>query len=105
MAVLSQNPYAMGYQTMWAAIQATAPKKETKIEKKVLLDPAWIDAENIESEDYCKLLCTINKIEQIATVGRLNRLVRIHRLFIIESHQPDEDVKNIFIWKLMAFYE
>ena len=52
LGVLSQNPYAMGYQTMWAAIQATAPKKEVKIEKKVLLDPAWIDAENIESEDY-----------------------------------------------------
>ena len=52
LGVLSQNPYAMGYQTMWAAIQTTAPKKEVKIEKKVLLDPAWIDAENIESEDY-----------------------------------------------------
>ena len=26
----------------------------------------------------------------------MNRLVRIHRLFIIESHQPDDDVKNIF---------
>ena len=34
----------------------------------------------------------------------MNRLVRIHRLFIIESHQPDEDVKNIFIG-LMAFLE
>ena len=48
--------YAMGYQTMWAAIQATAPKKEVKIEKKVLLDPAWIDAENIESEDYANYI-------------------------------------------------
>lgn len=37
LGVLSQNPYAMGYQTMWAAIQSTAPKKETKIEKKFYL--------------------------------------------------------------------
>ena len=41
---------------MWAAIQATAPKKEVKIEKKVLLDPAWIDAELIESEDYANYI-------------------------------------------------
>ena len=56
LGVLSQNPYAMGYQTMWAAIQSTAPKKETKIEKKVLLDPAWIDAENLGSEDYANYI-------------------------------------------------
>ena len=54
LGVLSQNPYAMGYQTMWAAIQSTAPKKETKIDKKVLLDPVWIDAENIKSEDITR---------------------------------------------------
>ena len=56
LGVLSQNPYAMGYQTMWAAIQSTAPKKETKIEKQVLLDPAWIDAENLGSEDYANYM-------------------------------------------------
>lgn len=56
LGVLSQNPYAMGYQTMWAAIQSTAPKKETKIEKKVLLDPAWIDAENLGNEDYANYI-------------------------------------------------
>ena len=56
LGVLSQNPYAMGYQTMWAAIQSTAPKKETKIDKKVLLDPVWIDAENIKSEDIANYL-------------------------------------------------
>ena len=56
LGVLSQNLYAMGYQTMWAAIQATVPKKKVKIEKKVLLDPAWIDAENIESEDYANYI-------------------------------------------------
>ena len=56
LGVLSQNPYAMGYQTMCAAIQSTAPKKETKIEKKVLLDPAWIDAENLGSEDYANYI-------------------------------------------------
>lgn len=56
LGILSQNPYAMGYQTMWAAIQSTAPKKEVMIDKKVLLDPAWIDAENLESEDYANYL-------------------------------------------------
>ncbi len=56
LGILSQNPYAMGYQTMWAAIQSTAPKKEVQIEKKVLLDPAWIDAENLESGDYANYL-------------------------------------------------
>ena len=56
LGILSQNPYAMGYQTMWAAIQSTAPKKEVPIDKKVLLDPAWIDAENLESEDYANYL-------------------------------------------------
>lgn len=56
LGILSQNPYAMGYQTMWAAIQSTAPKKEVTIDKKVLLDPAWIDAENLESEDYANYL-------------------------------------------------
>ena len=56
LGVLSQNPYAMGYQTMWAAIQSTAPKKDTKIDKKVLLDPVWIDAENIKSEDIANYL-------------------------------------------------
>lgn len=56
LGILSQNPYAMGYQTMWAAIQSTAPKKEVTIDKKVLLDPAWIDAENLGSEDYANYL-------------------------------------------------
>ena len=31
-------------------------KKETKIDKKVLLDPIWIDAENIKSEDIANYL-------------------------------------------------
>ena len=48
LGALSQNPYAMGYQTMWAAIQSTAPRKEVKIEKTQLLDPAWIDADSLE---------------------------------------------------------
>lgn len=56
LGTLSQNPYAMGYQTMWAAIQSTAPSKEVEIEKKVLLDPAWIDADNIANENYSNYL-------------------------------------------------
>lgn len=41
---VSQQPYAMGYQTIWAAVETTAPKKSVVIEKNVLSNPAWIDA-------------------------------------------------------------
>ena len=46
--VVSQQPYAMGYQTIWTALQTTAPKKSVDIEKNLRIDPAWIDASNID---------------------------------------------------------
>lgn len=56
--VISQQPYAMGYQTMWTAIQATAPKKKVKIQKRVLLDPAWIDVKNLDNPEYGSYIYT-----------------------------------------------
>lgn len=48
---VSQQSYAMGYQTIWAAVETTAPKKSVTIEKELLLNPAWIDAENLDDPD------------------------------------------------------
>lgn len=50
--VVSQQPYAMGYQTMWTAIMATAPRKLTEIERTVLISPAWIDADGLDDPEY-----------------------------------------------------
>lgn len=50
--VVSQQPYAMGYQTMYAAILATAPQKSVSIEKTAFIEPAWIDAANLENPSY-----------------------------------------------------
>ena len=41
---LSLIHISMGYQTIWAAVETTAPKKSVVIEKNVLSNPAWIDA-------------------------------------------------------------
>lgn len=56
--VVSQQPYAMGYQTVWTALEATAPRKKVKIQKRVLLDPAWIDIDNLEDPDYSAYIYT-----------------------------------------------
>lgn len=49
---VSQMPYAIGYQTIWTAMQATAPKKSVSIERSVRIEPAWIDAESLENPAY-----------------------------------------------------
>lgn len=49
--VVSQNPYAMGYQTIWAAVMSTA-EPEVEIEKNVLIEPAWIDINNLDDPAY-----------------------------------------------------
>ena len=49
---VSQQPYAIGYQTIWAAVETTAPKKSVVIEKNVLSNPAWIDADCLDNPDY-----------------------------------------------------
>lgn len=50
--VVSQQPFAMGYQTIWTALQATAPRKQVEIKKNILIEPAWIDASNLDNPNY-----------------------------------------------------
>ncbi|MDO4519120.1 MAG: substrate-binding domain-containing protein [Eubacteriales bacterium] len=47
---VSQNPYAIGYQTMLAAL-AMASETECNVEQTVLLEPKWLDAGNVENPD------------------------------------------------------
>lgn len=54
--VVSQSPYAIGYQTMWTALQTTAPKKSVEIEKNVLLNPTWVDAGNLDDPEIAEYL-------------------------------------------------
>ena len=54
----AEQPYAMGYQTIWAAVETTAPKKSVVIEKNVLSNPAWIDADCLDDPDYSGYLYT-----------------------------------------------
>ena len=55
---VSQQPYAMGYQTIWTAAETTAPKKSVTIEKNLLLNPAWIDSESVDDSDSSAYLYT-----------------------------------------------
>ena len=55
---VSQQPYAMGYQTIWAAAETTAPRKSVKIEKNVLINPAWIDASTLDDPESSAYLYT-----------------------------------------------
>ena len=52
LGTVSQDPYAIGYQTIIAAAQtmSTDAQKAEKVEKNVLLEPKWIDASNIGDE-------------------------------------------------------
>ena len=54
--VVSQQPYAMGYQTIWTALMSTAPKKSVEIKRNLRLDPAWIDVSNIDDPSYSSYL-------------------------------------------------
>ena len=54
--VVSQQPYAMGYQTIWTALLTTAPKKSVEIKRNVRIDPAWIDSSNIDDPTYSSYL-------------------------------------------------
>lgn len=55
---VSQQSYAMGYQTIWTASETTAPKKSVTIEKNLLLNPAWIDSESVDDPDSSAYLYT-----------------------------------------------
>ena len=52
--IVSQDPYEIGYQTLLTAAQATDPEFENdgSVEKTVLLEPAWIDASNLDDPRY-----------------------------------------------------
>ena len=47
--IVSQNPYAIGYQTVWAAVRADTVSAE-ELPGRFLLPPMWIDASNIDDE-------------------------------------------------------
>ena len=52
---LSQNAYAMGYQTILAAVQLTGVEGTSAVEPEIFLEPVWIDADNMddpENADY-----------------------------------------------------
>ena len=55
---VSQQSYAMGYQTIWTAAETTAPKKSVTIEKNLLLNPAWIDSESVDDPNSSAYLYT-----------------------------------------------
>ena len=53
--VISQDPFTMGYQTIWAALQASIdPEEETEleIEKEILLKPVWLNLDNLDDPNY-----------------------------------------------------
>ncbi len=53
LGVVSQDPHTMGYEAMTTAIKATAPKKAgVEIKKNVLLEPVWLNLQNIEDPAY-----------------------------------------------------
>lgn len=57
LGVISQNPHLMGFVTIWTALQASV-EDEAAVEfaKNELLQPVWIDAENIDDAEYGKYL-------------------------------------------------
>ena len=57
---VSQDPYAIGYQTILTAAHATAVDEEAgeqvPLDKEILMEPQWIDITNIENEAYSHYL-------------------------------------------------
>lgn len=61
---VSQDPYAVGYQTILTAAYATVSDDENntqtgqqmQIDKETLMQPQWIDLSNIEDESYSRYL-------------------------------------------------
>lgn len=50
--VVSQQPFAMGYQAIWTSLMTTAPKKSVTYERNVLVTPVWIDAVCLDDPKY-----------------------------------------------------
>ena len=57
---VSQDPYAIGYQTILTAAYATAVDEEAgeqvPLDKEILMEPQWIDITNIENEACSRYL-------------------------------------------------
>ena len=57
---VSQDPYAIGYQTILTAAHATAvgekAGEQVPLDKEILMEPQWIDITNIENEAYSRYL-------------------------------------------------
>lgn len=50
--VVSQDPYAMGYHTILAAVILTQEENRASVEKELLLEPKWLDAAAMEDPQY-----------------------------------------------------
>ncbi len=53
--IASQYPYAIGYQTIWSAVQAAARRRRSEPVPEILIQPMWIDRKTIEfkkAENY-----------------------------------------------------
>ena len=51
LGIVSQNPYAIGYQTIWAALMASVEELPEE-NRNAILEPVWIDGENIENPAF-----------------------------------------------------
>ena len=49
---VSQNPYAMGYRTMWMAIQAGGREADVEEKSFEYLQPQWIDGDALDDPEY-----------------------------------------------------
>lgn len=55
--IVSQDPHRMGFETIWTALLLTVSEEhEWEVEASKLLEPAWIDLENIDNEEIGKYL-------------------------------------------------
>lgn len=55
--VVSQNPHMMGFETIWTALMTTVQDESgAEFSKNKLLQPVWIDLENIDDAEYGKYL-------------------------------------------------
>lgn len=53
---VSQNPYAMGYQTILTAVRLTDVDAPADIEEELLIEPKWIDADNLDDPEIKEYL-------------------------------------------------
>lgn len=55
--VVSQNPHMMGFETIWTALLTTVEDmKDVEFSRNRLLQPVWIDMNNIDDVEYGKYL-------------------------------------------------